>query len=32
MRFGGKGFRYSIGPVGRRTTISIPGTGLSYAR
>jgi hypothetical protein len=28
---GGKGFTHSIGPGGRRTTISAPGTGVSYS-
>ncbi len=30
LSLGGKGFTHSIGPSGRRTTISAPGTGLSY--
>jgi hypothetical protein len=30
ISFGGKGFIHSIGPSGRRTTVSAPGTGLSY--
>lgn len=28
--FGGRGFHYTIGPRGGRTTVGIPGTGLSY--
>jgi hypothetical protein len=32
VSFGVKGFRHSVGPSGRRTTISIPGTGLSYIK
>jgi hypothetical protein len=32
LSFGGRGLRYSVGPTGRRTTFSIPGTGLSYVR
>ena len=32
LSFGGRGMRYSVGPGGRRTTFSIPGTGLSYVR
>lgn len=32
MSVGGKGFRYSVSPTGRRTsTIGIPGTGISYS-
>src|SRR5687767_2576006 len=30
VSFGGKGFTHSIGPSGRRTTLSAPGTGLSF--
>jgi hypothetical protein len=30
VSLGGKGFTHSIGPGGRRTTVSAPGTGLSY--
>jgi hypothetical protein len=30
VSFGGRGFHYTIGSTGRRTTIGIPGTGLSY--
>jgi hypothetical protein len=32
LSFGGRGMRYSVGPGGRRTTFSIPGTGLSYVK
>jgi hypothetical protein len=31
VSLGGKGFTHSIGPSGRRTTISAPGTGVSYS-
>lgn len=31
VSLGGKGLTHSIGPGGRRTTVSAPGTGLSYA-
>ena len=30
LSFGGKGFHYTVGPRGGRTTVGIPGTGLSY--
>jgi hypothetical protein len=30
LSFGGRGFHYTIGPRGGRTTVGIPGTGLSY--
>ncbi len=30
LSFGGKGFWYTIGPGGRRTTVGLPGTGLYY--
>jgi hypothetical protein len=30
ISLGGKGFTHSVRPSGRRTTISTPGTGLSY--
>jgi len=32
LSFGGRGMRYSVGPGGRRTTFSVPGTGLSYVK
>ena len=32
LSFGGRGMRYSVGPGGRRTTFSVPGTGLSYIK
>jgi uncharacterized protein DUF4236 len=32
LSFGGRGMRYSVGPGGRRTTVGIPGTGLSYVK
>ncbi len=32
ISFGVKGFRVSSGPTGGRVTVSIPGTGLSYAK
>jgi len=30
LSFGGKGFHYTVGTAGSRTTVGIPGTGLSY--
>ncbi len=30
LSFGGRGFTHTIGPQGSRTTISVPGTGVSY--
>jgi Protein of unknown function (DUF4236) len=30
LSFGGRGFHYTIGPKGGRTTVGIPGTGISY--
>jgi hypothetical protein len=30
LSFGGRGLNYTIGPQGSRTTVGIPGTGLSY--
>jgi len=30
LSFGGRGFHYTIGSSGSRTTVGIPGTGLSY--
>ena len=32
VSFGGRGFTHAIGPKGSRTTISIPGTGISYTQ
>jgi len=32
LSFGGRGMRYSVGPGGRRSTFSVPGTGLSYVK
>ena len=32
ISFGVKGFRVSSGPTGGRVTVSVPGTGLSYAK
>jgi hypothetical protein len=32
LSFGRRGMRYSVGPSGRRTTFSVPGTGLSYVK
>ncbi len=32
LSFGLRGVRHSIGPAGRRTTVSIPGTGISYVQ
>jgi hypothetical protein len=30
VSLGGRGFHYTIGPHGNRTTVGLPGTGLSY--
>jgi hypothetical protein len=30
VSLGGRGFHYTIGPAGQRTTVGLPGTGLSY--
>src|SRR5437899_9281050 len=30
VSFGGRGLTYTIGPKGSRTTVGVPGTGLSY--
>ena len=30
VSFGGRGFHYTIGPKGTRTTVGLPGTGLSW--
>jgi hypothetical protein len=30
VSLGGRGFHYTIGPSGTRTTVGLPGTGLSY--
>lgn len=30
VSLGGRGFHYTLGPAGQRTTVGLPGTGLSY--
>jgi Protein of unknown function (DUF4236)/Bacterial SH3 domain len=32
LSFGGRGFTYTVGPQGSRTTVGIPGTGMSYTQ
>src|SRR6266480_258554 len=32
VSFGGRGFTHTIGPKGSRTTVGIPGTGISYTQ
>lgn len=32
LSFGGRGFRYTVGTAGRRVTVAIPGTGLSWTQ
>jgi hypothetical protein len=32
VSFGARGFHYTVGPKGTRTTVGLPGTGLSWTQ